>query len=107
MRPHVLSCIESGKITPFPSVMVRPIRPAQVKKVHLYCDCRLPEDGLEQMAFCGKCRIGFIKVASPSLIMCSAVNTKTTGCVATVPFSFLPLIVIVHCTGIANWYYYA
>ena len=44
--------------------------------------------GRNWWSFAGSVTCGFIKVASPSPIMCSAVDTKRTGYVATVPFSF-------------------
>ena len=58
MREHFLKCLESGKMSPFPSQVVRRKRPAQIKK-RLHCDCRLPDDGEEQMAFCEGCRQWF------------------------------------------------
>ena len=37
MRAHFLSCVESGKMTPFPSDVVLPKRVVKVQKVQLYC----------------------------------------------------------------------
>ena len=56
MRQHFVACIEGGKMKPFPSTLVRPKRPVKIQKVQLHCDCSLPEDGEEPMAFCHTCR---------------------------------------------------
>ena len=61
MRQHFAACIESGEMKPFPSQLVRAKRPIKTQRVQLHCDCRLPEDGEEPMAFCDKCRMWFHK----------------------------------------------
>ena len=58
-----VACIERGVMEPFPSTLVQPKRPAKIQRVQLYCDCCLPEDGEEPMAFCQKC--GSTRAASP------------------------------------------
>ena len=50
-----MACIEGGKMKPFPSTLVRPKRPVKIQGVKLHCDCSLPEDGEEPMAFCHTC----------------------------------------------------
>ena len=50
---------EPGVEATFPSELVRRRRPAATKKTQLYCDCRLPEDGEEPMAYCECCRRWF------------------------------------------------
>ena len=56
-----MACLERGEMEPFPSASVRPKRPAKIQRVQLHCDCCLPEDGEEPMAFCQKCRKWFHK----------------------------------------------
>ena len=59
MRAHFIQCVENGKLVPFPSEMVRRSRPVRKEKVKLFCDCKLPDDGKENMAYCVKCRNWF------------------------------------------------
>ena len=56
MRSHLLKCLETGTIVPFPVKKTR--RPVQrISKIEcfeVFCYCRLPDDGRE-MACCDKC----------------------------------------------------
>ena len=61
MRQHLLQCVQKGALTPFPSSSVRCSRPVEQMRVRLHCDCRLPEDGEEEMAYCPCCRTWFHK----------------------------------------------
>ena len=54
LRPHLVKCLESNKMCPFPSRRCRPGKP-HTEHVDVYCSCRLPEDGEEKMAACDKC----------------------------------------------------
>ena len=57
MRQHFLSCLQSGEMSPSPSELrLRSKRPVGIKKVNIYCDCRLPEDGEEPMVYCEGCK---------------------------------------------------
>ena len=55
-----MGCLEAGEMSPFPSELVRRKRP-RIKKIRLHCDCRLPEDGEEPMAYCNGCKRWFHK----------------------------------------------
>ena len=56
MRTHFIECVMNGKLTPFPSEMIRRARLVRKEKVKLYCDCRQPENGKENMAYCATCK---------------------------------------------------
>ena len=51
MRQHFMACIEQGEMQPFPSQLVKVKRPVKIKRVKIYCDCCLPEDGEEPNGF--------------------------------------------------------
>ncbi|XP_057296185.1 uncharacterized protein LOC130625132 [Hydractinia symbiolongicarpus] len=40
LRPHLLSCLDAGQMTPFPKI---------------YCDCRMPYNTDDEMVECSKC----------------------------------------------------
>ena len=65
MRPHLLSCFESGVLTCFPTVPKRPVRNQNRTKhksipISLHCTCRLP-NCIGETIKCAGCRISFHK----------------------------------------------
>ena len=57
MRPHLLDCVEKGKMTPFPaSVSAVDERTKRKIQVPVWCICRLPDNGEEKMAQCCSCK---------------------------------------------------
>ncbi len=54
MRSHLIKCLEGQKMTPFPSRFRRPSHP-KIEEVRVYCKCRLPDNGEEDMAACDNC----------------------------------------------------
>ena len=61
MRPHLLQCLEEGKISPFPVIAERPIRFGRRiklgREIDVYCCCRMPynskeSDGMIQCQMC-------------------------------------------------------
>ena len=54
LRLHLIECLEMKEMTPFPSQSRRPSDPL-IEEVRVYCTCRLPDGGEEEMAACDKC----------------------------------------------------
>ena len=77
-----MECVENGKLVPFPSEMVRSSRLLRKEKVKLYCDCKLPDDGEENMAYCVKCKNWFHESCQSivSVVFESDDLTHKTGC---------------------------
>ena len=60
MRGHLITCMESGEITSFPTKQcVRIPDPMQVSRVQLHCVCRLPERRGQKMVLCSSCNRWF------------------------------------------------
>ena len=66
LRPHLLRCLQRGKMTPFPQLCNRKTClccRARVSKVELFCSCRMPWDpnaGEEKdMVMCPNCKDWF------------------------------------------------
>ena len=56
LRKHLKSCIDSGKIKPFPSSLCqRPLASSLTESYRIYCVCRLPDSG-DKMVLCSSCR---------------------------------------------------
>ena len=75
MRQHYVNCLESGKLTPYPTASRRVPYHLDTKKttVPIYCTCRLPYDKKEYVE-CSRCRGWYHKdcVAIPEW----AINSK-------------------------------
>ena len=54
LRAHLIRCLKSKHMIPFPSRCRRPGKP-HVETISVYCSCRLPESDDEKMAACDKC----------------------------------------------------
>lgn len=62
MRPHLLSCIEAGRLTPFPYKKRRVSLGGKVLKnirEHIYCTCRMIYDKDIDMILCNRCQVWF------------------------------------------------
>ena len=72
MRKHLQSCLESGILSCFPTVLRRPnIRNRNRTKrksipINLHCKCRLP-DCVRELVKCASCKICFICMYRPFL----------------------------------------
>ena len=59
MRPHLLHCLEEGRIHRFPTTKLRRIplgsRVRVSKKEAIYCICRMPNDKSQEMTECCRC----------------------------------------------------
>ena len=56
LRKHLKSCIDCGKIKPFPSKLCQtPVAPSLSESYRVYCICRLPDSG-DKMVQCSRCR---------------------------------------------------
>ena len=56
MRPHLLKCLEDKLLMPFPSTIAPRRRPriTSCERIHVYCTCRLPDEG-RKMVQCTSC----------------------------------------------------
>ena len=56
MRPHLLKCLEDKLLMPFPSTIAPRRRPriTSCGRIHVYCTCRLPDEG-QKMVQCTSC----------------------------------------------------
>ena len=57
MRPHLVSCFEQGRLSPFPTAAEKPpVKRASLSRVVIpvNCECRMP-DSQEEMVACDKC----------------------------------------------------
>ncbi len=73
---HLLNCLENKQITCTASKeRTARKRPHCTKKVRVFCDCRLPDDGQEPMAFCS----GFTRTVGTSQAMSSSKVIKSHG----------------------------
>ena len=56
MRPHLLKCLEDKLLMPFPSTIAPRRRPriTLCERIHVYCTCRLPDEG-RKMVQCTSC----------------------------------------------------
>ena len=54
LRSHLIECLESKKMLPFPSQRRHAGKP-QTENISVYCSCRLPETDGEKMAACDRC----------------------------------------------------
>lgn len=57
MRKHFLKCLETGKMSLFPTTQDRRavVRPAKEQTIDVYCNCRMPHDGKADMNMCFRC----------------------------------------------------
>ena len=57
MRAHLIECLESGKMTPFPGRDLHQQQEAILTTVNtiIYCSCRMPQLGMDKMAQCIVC----------------------------------------------------
>jgi hypothetical protein len=62
MRPHLLTCLEHGRVTPFPVLSYRAVRMPVlgICSDELFCTCRqVFVDGDDQMIECSVCRVWY------------------------------------------------
>jgi len=61
LRTHMISCLESGFVDPFPVICQRTVRRQYVRQntVSLYCKCRTSYVRGDQMVACNKCHSWF------------------------------------------------
>lgn len=58
LRSHFMDCLKSEHLTPFPSSTKKVEKPT-IKRISVYCICRLPDNGEEKMIRCNQCREWF------------------------------------------------
>ena len=59
LRAHFLDCLKKKEIVPFPRDVICPTIKSKCEHVSVHCSCRLPDNGEEKMAQCGKCSIWY------------------------------------------------
>ena len=58
LRKHLVTCLQRGRITPFPCISKQSINPAISKEAtSVFCSCRMTEEG--RMIQCTKCKEWF------------------------------------------------
>ena len=55
MRRHFEQCIADKQLTTFPAKAMKSRRP-RTEQLKIYCSCRMPDDKVEKMAQCCKCK---------------------------------------------------
>ena len=57
MRPHLVDCLESSRMTEFPPTddTVELVHPVVGKNIPIYCTCRLPNNNAAYVKCCGCC----------------------------------------------------
>ena len=58
MREHLIKCLETSEMKPFPVIRDRRTGAASNLKINVYCYCRCPDDGTQMVQKCAK--IGFM-----------------------------------------------
>jgi len=56
-RKHFLICLETGKMSLFPTTQDQRtvVKPAKEQTIDVYCNCRMPHDDKEDMIMCFRC----------------------------------------------------